>query len=240
MCAVKSTRLSSDHSVTTGPRSARESDYDRSVATLILARHGEADWNREQRWQGQADRPLTPRGRQQARELGRSLAGFTIDAVYASDLVRAYETAKLAVGGRGLPVGSLPALRERGIGPWEGLEDGEIPARFPREYRAFLDGASAGPWGAESFESLVSRVEAAIHWIAVRHGTGTALVVAHSGPLAVIHAAATGVDFLTAQRSIPQAEYCAPSFLTAEGHRWELVDSRPSGAASSSRSGTGS
>nr|MBA2358134.1 histidine phosphatase family protein [Actinomycetota bacterium] len=53
---------------------------------LLLARHGESDWNREVRWQGHADRPLTERGREQALALAERLDRVPLDSVYSSDL----------------------------------------------------------------------------------------------------------------------------------------------------------
>ncbi len=72
------------------------------MATILLARHGETDWNRERRWQGHTDRPLTPRGREQARALAKRLDRVRLEAVYASDLTRARETAVAVAERQGL------------------------------------------------------------------------------------------------------------------------------------------
>ena len=80
------------------------------MTAVYLARHGESDWNVERRWQGPAARPLTERGREQARELAARLADVDLDAVYASDLRRAWETAEAVASPRGLEVVRLPAL----------------------------------------------------------------------------------------------------------------------------------
>jgi len=174
------------------------------VATILLARHGEADWNREGRWLGQADRPLTERGRQQALALKKTLSGVEIDAAFSSDLVRAYETALIAIGDRPLPVGRVAALRERSFGAWDGLQDEEIPRRFPEAYDAWLQGLTPGATDAERYEALMERVIRGLREIAEAHRNGIVLVVAHSGPLAVVHAAASGIDFLTDRKSIPE------------------------------------
>ena len=65
------------------------------MTTLLLVRHGETDWNAERRWQGHADVPLNERGRKQAQRLADSFPGDAVDAIYASDLARARETAEI-------------------------------------------------------------------------------------------------------------------------------------------------
>ena len=149
------------------------------MTELILARHGETDWNAERRVQGHTDRPLSTIGRGQARELADMLQGEPLDAVYSSDLARAYETAREVAGRRGLVVCALPELRERDFGTWEGLTDDEIQERFPQ--------AHTGPWGdAETHEELARRVLAALRQIAEQHPRGRVLVVTHGGPLRAV------------------------------------------------------
>ena len=94
------------------------------MTTLLLVRHGETDWNRDGRWQGQSDTPLNELGRRQARELAEQLDG--VDVVYSSDLARARETAEILAERAGVEVRLDPRLRERGFGAWEGLTLAEI------------------------------------------------------------------------------------------------------------------
>lgn len=144
--------------------------------TFLLVRHGEADWNVEGRVQGHSDRPLTENGVAQARALAEQLADAPISAVYSSDLARAHDTARLIAQAHGLRVETVPELRERDFGTWEGLTDEEVLQRFPE--------ARTGSWGdAETREELEARVVNAMGRLAARHPNGEVVVVTHGGPL---------------------------------------------------------
>lgn len=144
---------------------------------ILLVRHGETDWNAEQRWQGQTDTPLNERGRDQALQLAEEMAGERVDAVYSSDLVRAHETARIVAGRLGLDVTVVPGLRERQFGSWEGMRDEEVEHRFP--------GLGSAP-DAEPREDMAGRVWESIEAIARTHPGQTVLVVAHGGPIRAI------------------------------------------------------
>ena len=169
------------------------------MTTLLLARHGESDWNRSKRWQGFADRPLTDLGRQQAQELADRLDDTELDAVYSSDLQRARETAEAVARRRGLEVRTTADLREVDVGSWSGLTRAEAEARFPDAYARWLKG-SEGWEDGESYDQLRDRVVKAIRHIAAGHEGGRVLVVAHGGTIRAVHAAALGVDVHTYRR----------------------------------------
>src|SRR6185437_7371482 len=105
------------------------------MATILVARHGETDWNREQRWQGWADPPLNETGRAQARQLAEELRGVPFDAVYSSDLRRAHETALIVAEPHGVPVIADERLREVDVGSWSGLLHAEVEERYPEGTR---------------------------------------------------------------------------------------------------------
>jgi probable phosphoglycerate mutase len=169
------------------------------MTTILLARHGESDWNRAKRWQGFADRPLTDLGRRQAEELADRLEGTELDAIYSSDLQRARETAEAVARRRELEVRTTPDLREVDVGSWSGLTRAEAEARYPEAYARWLHGGEGWEDG-ETYEQLQARVVRAMTLIAAAHDGGQVLVVAHGGTIRAIHASALGVDVHTYRR----------------------------------------
>jgi broad specificity phosphatase PhoE len=172
------------------------------VATLLLARHGESDWNREDRWQGHADRPLTPLGRRQARALAARLARTHLDAIYASDLERARATADAVAAGRGLAVVTRRDLREVDVGTWTGLSWAEVEHLHP-DGRARWQAGETGWDGGESYAAMARRVAGALREIAAEHDGGLVLVVAHGGPMRAALAEAAGLDIAAYRRTSP-------------------------------------
>jgi broad specificity phosphatase PhoE len=169
------------------------------VTTILLARHGESDWNRDGRWQGHADRPLTDLGRQQARALADRLAATDLHAVYSSDLERARETAAIVAEPHQLPVKELSDLREVDVGSWSGLTRAEAEKRFPIAFRRWTEGQEGWDDG-ETYEHLSERALGAVLEIAARHPDDRILLVAHGGSIRAVHAAALGVDIHTYRR----------------------------------------
>lgn len=161
---------------------------------LTLIRHGETDWNRQHRIQGHSDIPLNAAGLGQASALARRLAGQPCDAIYASDLRRAFQTAEVIGGLLEQPVIPEPRLREVGFGIFEGLTTQEIEARYPAEYEAWSRVDQVMPPEAESVESLTTRVSDFLTELQARHAADDHLVlVAHGGPVALIACLLLGV-----------------------------------------------
>jgi len=181
------------------------------VTTILLARHGESDWNRSQRWQGFADRPLTDLGRRQAAELAARLKETELDTIYSSDLRRARETAEIVARSKGLEVHATPDLREVDVGSWSGLTRAEAEAQFPEGYARWLGGGEGWKDG-ETYEQMSERVVPAVQRIAALHDDRRVLVVAHGGSIRAVHAAALGLDvhsYRRIQRVEPNATLSA-------------------------------
>jgi probable phosphoglycerate mutase len=160
---------------------------------VLLIRHGQSEWNAAGRWQGQADPPLTDFGRQQARAASRAIGA--VDAVIASDLQRATETAMIIAGELGVgPVVVDPGLRERDAGEWSGLTRAEIDRDWPGyldppadEHASF--GPSAAPRRPPSWEpddSVLSRALGVLSRIVDAVGDGDVLAVTHGGLIYVL------------------------------------------------------
>jgi 2,3-bisphosphoglycerate-dependent phosphoglycerate mutase len=154
------------------------------VGTLVLLiRHGETQWNVDQRVQGHLDVGLSERGVAQARQLARWLTDEPLHAVYTSDLQRAHATAEILAGDRA-PVMDDPRLREAKFGVFEGLSSAEIEATYPEAFRAWREDAVANrPPGGETLEEMQERCMAALHEHLPKHPGQIVAVVAHGGPI---------------------------------------------------------
>lgn len=173
-----------------------------TITKIILIRHGETAWNAERRLQGHIDIALNAEGVRQADALGAALAGAAFDAIYASDLQRAHQTAQAVAVLHGLPVLAEAGLRERCFGAFEGLLYADIAQRFPREFAAWqarqVDAMMpAGVREAETFRQFYQRCISAIIAIARRHPGQTLALVAHGGVLECAYRAALGLSLET-------------------------------------------
>ena len=149
-----------------------------------LIRHAESEWNAQGRWQGQRDPALSERGRAQANELATSLARAGIEAIVASDLVRAHETARIVGRATGAPVRLDPRLRERDLGHWSGLTSIQIAARWPVDLaRLRARDLDLQPGGGETLRALHARVAAFVAALARAPGDGAIALVTHAGVL---------------------------------------------------------
>ena len=156
---------------------------------LIRLRHGESQWNLENRFTGWVDQPLSPRGEAEARAAGEKLRGRKIDKLYTSILVRATETARLALEAADL--GPIPterdaALNERKYGDITGMNKDEARQRFGADQvKLWRRSYDVRPPGGESLADTAARVLP--YWESkilpdVRAGKNV-LVVAHGNSL---------------------------------------------------------
>jgi probable phosphoglycerate mutase len=194
------------------------------VSRLIVWRHGNTDWNAGHRVQGQTDVPLNDLGHRQAVEAAELLVRFRPDAIVASDLRRAADTAAALAALTGLPVTHDERLRERCFGEWQGLTMTEVAATRPAEHARWTAGADVVGGGVETLDDLGKRVAEALRDASetARPG-GTVVVATHGG------AARQGVGHLlgwpTAQlRTLRALQNCHWVELTHDTARgWQLA-----------------
>lgn len=170
--------------------------------TRVLAiRHGETAWNVDSRIQGQLDIPLNDKGRWQARRMAAALADEPLEAIYASDLARAFETAEALAAATGVAVRGEPGLRERAFGHFEGQTFAEIEQRWPElSLRWRRREPDFGPVGGETLQAFFDRVAATARRLVAGHPGGTIALVAHGGVLDCLYRLAARVE-LNASRT---------------------------------------
>ncbi|HBG01174.1 MAG TPA: alpha-ribazole phosphatase, partial [Firmicutes bacterium] len=159
------------------------------MTTIIFVRHGETLWNRQLRYQGQKDSPLSPVGMDQATKVGEFLRTRAIDAVYSSDLRRALFTAERIGKYHNLIPAADPRLREMSFGVWEGKTRGEVAKEYPELWEARLQDVLATRIPQGELPSEV--VERFLSFLNEQTQTGqpkdrVIVVVSHGGALRLV------------------------------------------------------
>lgn len=170
------------------------------MTEIILIRHGETAWNAEKRLQGHLDIPLNAAGQRQAVALGQALHGEHLDAIIASDLLRARQTAQEIAAPRGMTVHIEPGLRERCYGAFEGMLYAEVGERYPEAFAAWQarEMDARFPPGENVAETLREFAERAVGTIAriARDGKYRKVaLVTHGGVLECAYREAQGIGF---------------------------------------------
>ncbi len=173
------------------------------MTTILLARHGETDWNREGRFQGHADPPLNRTGRAQAVDLSVALMAEDLAVVFSSPLRRALETAEVVAASHGLEPVPVDGLREVDVGSWSGLTRAEVEERFPEQFARWLEHGQGWEDG-ETYEEMGRRAVAALLGLAAAHDGERVLAVTHGGPIRAAFAFADGTTHAESRRLGPQ------------------------------------
>lgn len=158
-----------------------------TVTRIVLIRPGETDWNRAGRWQGWVAAPLNPLGRRQVEKLANFVRNIGMTALYASDLRRAAETAKILSGRLGFAPIYDPRLRERNIGDWQGLTLDEMQVWYPDAYmHCTADPDNYPVPGGESRLDVKQRVLAAFEAILAHDKGETVGLLSHTTAMKVL------------------------------------------------------
>lgn len=181
------------------------------MTELILIRHGETDWNRELRFQGQVDVPLNATGHEQARRVAARLAGETVHHLVSSDLTRTQQTALPIARHSRQPLALHAvvdaALREQNFGVVDGMRVADIKAQHPDAWARWIEfQADYAFAGGESTRQFHERVMNAVRALAAAHSQQTLVVVTHGGVLDMIYRTARALPLSGPRQSeIPNA-----------------------------------
>jgi probable phosphoglycerate mutase len=191
------------------------------MTEIWLVRHGQTDWNLEGRFQGQLDVPLNEVGMDQVRLLADKLAGKSFDALYASDLMRARQTAEILASRVNLPIKFDRRLREISQGEVEGLLLSEIKAK----HAEFLDERATDPVnarmpGGETVGEVAVRFKEAIDEIANNHQGETVLVASHGLAIGTILCLAYGYPLNSVYSHIQENATAEVITWDPESHRY--------------------
>lgn len=148
---------------------------------LLLVRHGESEWNATGRLQGQADPPLSELGRHQAAHMSARLVDEKIDAIVASDLQRAMDTARALATAIQVDITPRVDLREVDLGSWTGISRDELERDNPGAWRSWRIEGIEGWEGGERYDQAMVRVGEAIAGLAGQWQGKTVVAVTHGG-----------------------------------------------------------
>lgn len=164
------------------------------MTQVIMIRHGQSVANEQNRFAGHSDFDLTELGRQQAELAGKYIhKNFKVDAIYASDLKRAYNTAVPTAKLFELPIIKSTALREIYAGKWETLMFDEILERYSEDFSVWKNNFSyARCTDGESIEELYNRCCAEILSIASENDGKSVVIATHATPIRVFNTLALG------------------------------------------------
>jgi len=194
-----------------------------SATRLVLVRHGVTDWNREGRFQGHLDPPLSAAGHREAGFVADRIAGddqLRPQRIVSSTLSRAAQTAERIGRESGVPVERDRRLMEIGQGEWEGRTHAELEVTDASRYRAWREAAGVRqPPGGESVESAQARVSELLGEIE-RSAAGTVCLVSHGGTMRVL--ARVLLDLADDRSWALDVDNASIGVATLTGGRWRL------------------
>jgi broad specificity phosphatase PhoE len=164
------------------------------MLAIILARHGETEWNTREIFRGRADIELSDSGARQAELLARYLSQVGITAVYSSPLKRALKTAEAIASYHRLDVKTSFGLIDLDYGKWQGLPHQEVKASYPELYAEWLKNPHRVKMpGGESLDDVTRRALGVVDGVTRQH-SGTVVLVSHRVVNKVLICALMGLD----------------------------------------------
>ena len=164
------------------------------MTRIFLIRHGETEWNKEGRLQGNSNVLLSPEGIRQAQLLAEHAPFNNVDAIYSSDLSRAVHTAEILAKRFDLPVIQESGFRETNFGRWEGRQISELALDVPDGFeKFFIKPDKVHPPGGETFLESQARVVTALEEIVADHDNQSIIIVSHGSAIRLMLCAALGM-----------------------------------------------
>ena len=164
------------------------------MTEIILARHGETEWNVGEIFRGRIDIELNETGIKQAELLGGYLSEVKIEAIYSSPLKRALKTAEVMAGPHQLEVKITPGLIDLDFGQWQGLSLQEVENKYGKLYMEWTDSPDRVTIPAgESLDDVRQRAIGVVDGVIAKYG-GTVVLVAHRVVNKVLICALLGLD----------------------------------------------
>ena len=168
---------------------------------IILIRHGETEWNSQQRMQGHSNSDLSSLGQAQIQALGQWMKNVPFDHIYSSDSLRAKQTAEAITQFSGHELKIDLRLREKNLGVFEGLTSEEARERHPEVFRLFKTAGSKYVIDeGESTQQLQDRALEIVDEIRIKHPEEHVLLVTHGGFIRVVMKHSLGLSLETPTR----------------------------------------
>ncbi len=195
------------------------------MTTLLLIRHGESLANVDGRFAGHLNAPLSETGHAQAAITAEYIhSHYTVDAVYASDLARAFDTGKAVADRFYLPTHPDSDLREIFAGDWEGAVYDDLPKQFPLSFHTWLtDIGNAVCDGGESVAHLQERVLTTLRRIAAKHDGQTVVVATHATPIRSVQCHCEGKP-LSCMKTVPWVSNASVTLVECEQGTLRLLE----------------
>lgn len=195
------------------------------MTELILVRHGETIWHKENQYAGTSDIDLNERGIEQAKFLAQWAQTAGLDAIYSSRLRRAKITANYACEITGLPLTVDARINEVNFGRGESLTIKEMEKTFPVELMAFLNKPAEQPLPeGEAGLEAITRAMPFIDELIKKHPSGKILIISHSTLLRLLFCTFMNIDPNEYRKRYPQLNNCALNIFHYVSNKFNLIE----------------
>lgn len=194
------------------------------MTTLLLVRHGQSEANRLDLFAGFYDAKLEPHGRTQAEATAQYIKDhYAVDAVYASDLQRAYQTGQIIADRLSVPIVADRGLREIDGGEWEGKNFHGLIDLYPEDFGLWqTDLARARCTGGETVRQLTDRIMLTITQIACENPDKTLVIATHATPIRAVMTMILHGE-LRAMKDVPWVSNASVTTLTYDNGTWQCL-----------------